>query len=258
MDFQGSVIQESMIRELLSPPDLFQCRSILCIQPHPDDNEVGAGAIIAKLASKGCRVSYLTVTNGNLGSDDPTLSREEIAEIRNRELQNAGRHLGVSSFYSLDYNDGSLENVTELARDICGIIRTVKPQAVICPDPWLTYEAHSDHRVTGLAASKAVISSGSVHYKTKNNEEPCVIDAVGYYFTSSPNTIVDVTDFMGQKFEAMAMHESQMGGGTFEMFQVYFSMRAAELGKEKGFQAGEGLKVLRPIHLHCFVEANRI
>lgn len=248
MDFQ----------ELLIPPDLFNYKSILCIQPHPDDNEIGAGAIIAKLASKGCCISYLTVTNGNLGSDDPNLSKEEIAEIRSKELQNAGKHLGVSSFYSLDYDDGSLENVTELARDICGIIRKIKPQAVLCPDPYLPYEAHNDHRVTGLAASKAVLSSGSVHYETKNYEKPCSIEAVGYYFTSSPNIIVDVTDFMAKKFEAMAMHESQMGGGNFRMFQAYFSMKAAELGKVKGFQAGEGLKVLRPIHLHCFVDANRI
>jgi LmbE family N-acetylglucosaminyl deacetylase len=246
------------IQNLLSPPDLMEYQSVLCIQPHPDDNEIGAGAVIAKLASKGCKITYLTITNGNLGSNDPKLTKETIAAIRTKETKLAGKHLGVTDFRFLNYDDGSLESVKELARDICGVIREVRPQAILCPDPWLTYEAHSDHRITGLAASKAALDCSLTHYETKYLEPPCQIEAVGYYYTSRPNTVFDVTDHLQTKFEAIALHESQMGGGVYELYHTYFTMKATELASGKGFQAGEGLKVLRPLHLHCFLDADRI
>lgn len=67
---------------LMAPPDLTGCSKILCVQPHPDDNEVGMGGIIASFAGRGCEIHYLTVTNGDLGAMDDKLSSEEIAAIR--------------------------------------------------------------------------------------------------------------------------------------------------------------------------------
>lgn len=64
------------IAALLSPPDIMKCRKVLCIQPHPDDNEIGMGGIIAKLAQAGCQIHYLTVTNGDMGNRDRTATPE--------------------------------------------------------------------------------------------------------------------------------------------------------------------------------------
>ena len=58
------------INAFLSPPDILSCRRVLCIQPHPDDNEIGMGGIIARLAQLGCEIHYLTVTNGEMGCND--------------------------------------------------------------------------------------------------------------------------------------------------------------------------------------------
>ena len=59
------------LRQYIPFPELMSCESILCIQPHPDDNEIGGGATIAMLAKAGCDITYLTATDGSMGDDGP-------------------------------------------------------------------------------------------------------------------------------------------------------------------------------------------
>lgn len=49
-----------------------------------------------------------------------------------------------------------------------------------------------------------------------------------------------------------------MDAQTLAMYRVYFGMKGKELAAGKNFALGEGLKVLSPLHAHCFVDAARI
>jgi hypothetical protein len=96
--------------------------------------------------------------------------------------------------------------------------------------------------------------SGQIHFdggKTK----PWRARAIGFYFTANPNTIIDIGGAFEKKFSAIALHKSQMDGQTLAMYRLYFRMQAGELGRKQGFSLGEGLKVLGPLHTHCFVDA---
>lgn len=130
------------IGALLAPPDILQCKRVLCIQPHPDDNEIGMGGIIAKLAQNGCQIHYMTVTNGDMGNKDPQATPEQTAAVRRAETVAAGRHLGAETFHFLDHGDGTLQDVLGLSVEIASVIRKVQPQAIFAPDPWLHYECH--------------------------------------------------------------------------------------------------------------------
>ncbi|WP_058304409.1 PIG-L deacetylase family protein [Gorillibacterium timonense] len=251
-------MDSSALQALMSPPDLTACRKILCVQPHPDDNEVGMGAIIASFAARGCEIHYVTVTNGDLGALDPALSHEEIAAIRARELEDAGRHLGVSVFHSLGHGDGTLDSIPTLAAELAEVIRTVQPDAVFCPDPWLTYEAHHDHVITGKATAQAFLSSGLPLYPRGTSTKPWQPSAIGFYFTAQPNTVIEAASFFERKFEAMAMHASQFNAEILAMYRFYFGQKGKQLAADRGFEWGEGLKVLSPLHLHCFVDASLI
>ena len=55
-------------------------KSALFIQPHPDDNEIGAGGTMIKLVQKGIPVYGLTVTEGRGGSY--VYSPEELSKIQ--------------------------------------------------------------------------------------------------------------------------------------------------------------------------------
>ena len=246
---------DEKLREFIAPPDLMASRRVLVVQPHPDDNEIGAGGIIAKLSAQGCEVYYLTVTTGDLGMPDPAMSSPEIAEIRAAEAQAAGRHLGVKGFYSLGLPDQMLQSEQEIAPMIVDIIREVKPDAVLCPDPWLAYECHSDHRKTGMAVAQAAMFSGSFSYPRGGVHQTWEVTAIGFYYTSNPNTVIDVTPYWDQKFEAISLHKSQIDEGTLSMFRGFFTLKSTQLAEGKGFALGEGLKLLRPFQLHCFVDA---
>ncbi|AIQ69654.1 PIG-L deacetylase family protein [Paenibacillus graminis] len=251
-------MDSSILYSLMSPPDLAECRRILCIQPHPDDNEVGMGGTVAAFAAKGCEIHYLTVTNGDLGSSDGKHSPAEIAVIRSRELETAGRSLGATVFHQLPHSDGTLEHIPALAAEIAEIIRTVQPDAVFCPDPWLPYEAHYDHIVTGRAAAQAFLSSGLPLYPRGTSTRPWQPKALGFYLTSEPNTVIDITGCFDQKLAAMALHSSQFSGEMLALYRLYFKEKGHQLAEGKDFEIGEGFKVLSPLHLHCFVDAGLV
>ena len=246
------------VSAFFAPPDIMTARRVLCIQPHADDNEIGMGGTIAALAAKGCEIHYLTVTNGDLGAQGVPVEPARLAAARREEAMAAGRALGAKEFHFFDLPDGSLESVPALAGKIAGLVRTIRPDVIFCPDPWARYEAHRDHVVTGQAAAQAFISTALAQYPRGTETAPWQCAAIGFYFTQEPNTVVDVTETFEEKFAAMALHKTQLSQELLGMYRIYFTMQGQRLAEGRGFALGEGLKVLGPLHLHCFVEAPRI
>ncbi|MGC8849704.1 MAG: PIG-L deacetylase family protein, partial [Candidatus Bathyarchaeia archaeon] len=71
---------------------------------HPDDETVGLGGTIARLAEAGHEVYGVTLTNGSEGYDKPEL-RDVISEIRMREHDSVVKFLGVKSWEKWNYAD---------------------------------------------------------------------------------------------------------------------------------------------------------
>ena len=241
------------VEALLKPPVLDDCKKVLCIQPHPDDNEIGMGGIVAFLAEKGCEIHYLTVTDGRLGNSGTPHSPDELAATRKVEAEESGRFLGARKFFWFDYKDGTLSDIPKLAGEIGELIRKEQYDTIFSPDPWLRYESHHDHIVVGRASAQAAISCSLKTYPEGTLTPPCVLQGVGFYFTAAPNTIIDITSNFDRKVEAMALHETQINEELLSLYKVYFTMRGNRLSGGKGI--GEGLKMLRTIHLHAFPEA---
>ncbi len=243
---------------VLKKPDINKAKKILCVQPHPDDNEVGMGGVIAALSQKGCEVHYLTITDGSLGLHDAKMSHEKLVELRKAEAETSGRMLGCTHFHYLDKKDGTLCNIPELAGEVGEIIRDVKPDFVTAPDPWLMYEAHEDHIVTGRAVAQSVIATSLIEYPRGTKKAPHSVKGVAFYNTSSPNTVVDITSNFALQMKAIAAHKTQFDAKTIAMYNIYFKALAKKTAKNCPFKLGCGLKVLGEIHLHCFTGAQDI
>lgn len=247
-----------ILSQMLKPPKLKNMKKALCIQPHPDDNEVGMGDGIAKLVQEGVEVHYLTVTDGSLGLLDDSMTHAELAEIRRKETIDSGTVLGVKEFHFLDYQDGTLNDIYKLSGDIAEVVRTIKPDIVFAPDPWLNYEAHQDHIVTGKAAAQCFITSYLYEYPLGTKTLPHKLKAIGFYFSSKPNTVVDTTKTFDLKIKAMAKHKTQFDKKTMMLFSLYFKQKAKDAAKNQKFKLGCALKIMGENHMHCFTDAENV
>ncbi|MEM0318335.1 MAG: PIG-L deacetylase family protein, partial [Candidatus Nezhaarchaeales archaeon] len=99
------------------------CRRVLCIQPHPDDCEYGAGATLAELADAGIEITYLTLTDGSKGTLDPSMDPRVLAQIRRLEQERAAQVVGVKKLLWLDYLDGELPYSAEVRSKLIEAIR---------------------------------------------------------------------------------------------------------------------------------------
>lgn len=245
------------LRDFLPIPDLEGCTSLLCVQPHPDDNEVGAGGTIARLAGKGCKITYLTVTDGRNGTTDPGTSPVKLAEQRKREATEAAGILGVRDLIFLGYPDGGFTSERELCRDIVSAIRDVKPEFVLTVDPYLPYEAHPDHRASGLATAQACLFSAFPHFYSggeKGPQDMWQVKGIGFYATSHPNTFINIDDTWELKVKAVSAHASQFAPAYLDAITGYFDFKARRYAEGRGFTRAEAFKVLSTSHLHMNVD----
>jgi LmbE family N-acetylglucosaminyl deacetylase len=218
---------------------------VMFVAAHPDDPDFLAGGTIARLARDGREVTYVIVTNGNKGSSDPGIRAEQLAPIRAEEQRRAAQVLGVTRVEFLGYEDGEVEDTRELRRDITRQIRRWRPDLIITLNPHRTYNNlpgwHRDHRITGrvvldcvypLARDRLAFPELLPEYGSHNVREIYVIQ------WERPGLVIDVTDTMDLKLEAIRWHASQIG--DLKAFEARMRNRAAIIGQDKGYSYAEG------------------
>ncbi len=239
-------------------PDLFKTEHLLCIQPHPDDLEIGAGATVARLYRAGVNITWLTVTNGSAGTYDPSVNCTDLARTRRYETEKAAAILGANDLLWLNFPDGGNLPYEKARSSIAGAIRKTKPTAVLVCDPWLPYEAHSDHIRTGLAAAEAAFLSAIPYFCPENLEEGLTthkVETVAFYYTAYPNTLIDASACWDSKLAAIDCHVSQFPPEKGKLLKRYLTEKAREQAESYNFELAEALKVLSPNHLHIFEPA---
>jgi LmbE family N-acetylglucosaminyl deacetylase len=232
---------------LIDPP---APASVLVVMAHPDDAEFSAGGTLARWTREGSRVTYCVCTDGDKGTSDPGRDPREVAEQRIDEQRSAARVLGVEEVIFLGHPDGILQATLELRRDVVRVIRRVRPEAVLCSDPTRRfgpgYINHPDHRAAGEAALDAVYPSARdplvFPELVREGLEPHRVAQVFVAAPSEPNCLVDISDTLECKLEALRQHRSQV---TDERLRELVPRRAAEVGEPHGLAAAEAFHHIR-------------
>ncbi len=239
-------------------PNLYDAKKILAIQPHYDDNDIPAGGTLAALADSGIEIVYLTCTDDQKGVIDENWSFAE-AEKRLRDDQaQAAKILGVKRQHWLGYPDAGEYNYFELRRNIIRVMRMESPDYVITVDPWLAYEAHTDHIMTGKAAAEAVVLCDFKRIKTDPEVDaayqPHEIKCVAFYGTQYPNTVFDISSTIEKKLQAVRCYHAQFHEEELERLAGYVEWRAGQAAEGQTFKYAEKLKVITPRMLHGFTD----
>lgn len=217
---------------------------------HPDDIEFGSAGTAAKWAKYGSEVTYVLITDGNVGSHDATFDKEKLAETRRSEQNAAAQVAGVKQVIYLGYHDGMLEPTLELRRALVKLIRQHKPNVVVCGDPRSVFPSddyinHPDHRAAAIAAVEAVFPACEMRLLYPEFEAegitPHKVNHVYISYAPDANVYVDISETMPLKIEALRQHSSQFGDWDPSEMVTNWSK---ETGKQVGFAYAEAYRRL--------------
>lgn len=155
--------------------------TLLCVHPHPDDESIACGGLLARAADEGHRTVVVTCTGGEEGENlaGIDLGDEDLPTHRRRELADALSCLGVVAHHWLGYRDSGMAgspandhpdsfhgaDVEAAATRLAAILRTERPTVVVSDDRNGTY-GHPDHvqayRVTRRAVELAADAAAPV------------------------------------------------------------------------------------------------
>ena len=158
---------------------------LLCILAHPDDESLGVGGILAKYGAEGVETYLVTATRGEKGWFGPTEENpgpKELGKIREGELKQAAKVLGLREVTLLDYHDGELDKVDQglLTKQLVGHIRRIRPHVVVTFDHNGVY-GHPDHIAATRAATAAIPAAADAAFEEPGGLPPHTVSKL-YYF----------------------------------------------------------------------------
>lgn len=154
----------------------------LVIAPHGDDEAIGCGGAIRKLASSGTNVTLAVLTDqGRLRSDETALS---------------AKMLGINEVFNLGLREESLEHDLSLGDKLREIIDKYSPDTVFVP---FLLDNHTDHR--GL--NKALIQMGD------SFQNKFMVYSYAVWLPLYPNFLLDIGHVWEIKKQAIEFYKSQ-------------------------------------------------
>ena len=220
----------------------------LAVFAHPDDPEVGCGGTLARWTAGGCEVHLVIANRGDKGSLDPATDPDGLAAARADEVARAAGVLGLASVEHLGYPDGELEADAALRARLVALLRAMRPDAVIAPDPTAiffgdSYVNHRDHRQLGWAVLDSLVPAASPLY-VPDAGPAHQVGLVLLAGTLDADAWVDIGDVLEVKVAAVACHESRLGSDPSLIAQI-LEQRAAEEGARAGVGRAEAFRRLR-------------
>ena len=220
---------------------------VVAVAPHPDDVELSCGATLAKLVRQGYRVGIIDLTTG-----EPTPRGDE--QTRAREAEAARRVLGVHVRINLGLPNRILMDEPEGRFRLATELRRLRPSVLITM-AGRTPAASPDHHQGHLLAETARFYSqltkwddrfaGTSPYRVPHLlYAPIPFDAEQRHWHST--FVVDVSDTLDQKLEAVRCYESQFDPARFEMVKHFVTGHAAAQGSRCGFRYGELFALPQP------------
>ena len=199
-------------------------RTVLALGAHPDDTELGIGGALAVLSQSGVRVVMAICS---VPADFDT---------RCAEAKAAAAILGCELRILMEGGCRRLEEVKthQLVGMLDGLVRELSPAAVLTHGP---SEFHQDH----VAVYRAAVATQRLAPFDFFTYVPTMCRPVPTLF--QPRAYVDISDTIGRKMRAIAVHRSQFdrSGANFELYRDIARVN----GRLCGVEYAEGLDIGR-------------
>lgn len=174
--------------------------NVLIFAPHNDDEVLGAGGTICKLADEGHNVIVCEVTSG------------PKYKMMQEEAGRAHRCLGVNQSIFLNLPFVRLKSIetVEINKSISDVVNKIKPEMVFVP---FIGDMHIDHREVTESVLVAVRPVNNSTVRTIYMYE--TLSETGWNIPNSersfmPDTWFDISVYLNKKLDAMKCYESQI------------------------------------------------
>ena len=225
---------------------------ILAFAAHPDDVELSCSGTIIKHIQQGKKVGVVDLSQGELGT-------RGSAEIRRKEASVASKIMALSVRENLAMADGFFQNDKAHAEKIIQMLRKYQPEVVFAN---AVEDRHPDHGRASQLVSEACFYSGLTKIATSldGKEQKAWRPKAVYHYIQDrymkPDFVVDVSEFVDQKMEAIKAFASQFHDATSKEpptpisssdFFEFIKSRMREYGRVVGVEFGEGFTTERYI-----------
>lgn len=176
----------------------------LCLAPHPDDAEIGAGGTLIRLSRAGRAVGVLELSRGERGT-------QGTPEERGAECVAAARIMGLAWRGQLGLPDGGLADTPGGAAALAAALRAVRPRVLVVPHH---QDRHPDHFGTYHLAKRA-LHLAALRKADLDGEAHRVARVLLYQGNADirANLLVDVEAALPDWEAAIRAHASQFTGG---------------------------------------------
>ena len=188
---------------------------VLVLSPHIDDDVLGAGGTLFKHHLAGDKIVSVYLASRNDG------------EIRKKEGEAAAEIIGIDELIFLDYEIKRLDFAPEITHQIADILAMHKPDIVYLP---FMLDNHNDHISTNkifLDALSLLPASCSL-----------LIYAYEVWSTMFPNVLVDITDHVEVKKQAILEYKSQLLANNYLEAAIGLNRYRGILSKADGYAEG--------------------
>ncbi len=197
-------------------------KRVLVIFAHPDDAEFFSGGTLARWTSEGATISLVLVTSGDKGTDNQTMSAEELRRIREDETRAAADRLGIQDVVFMRWPDSELTTTLAMRRAFVRMIRLKQPDTVLSSDPNTRWRRgsrrglnHPDHWIVASEVLSAVYPAARDHLNFPEllydeGLAPHVTPYLYLALPSEPNLRIETTEFQEPKLLALREHKTQI------------------------------------------------
>ncbi len=222
----------------------------MIVAAHPDDEVLGCGGTIARLADEGHAVFIAILGEGVTSRYDRREQADTaVVDALRETTRRVAAHLGAKDLFTYDLPDNRFDMLPllEVVKIIETLVRDLKPDVV--------YTQHGgdlniDHTVTFRATLTATrpMAGADVRavyaYEVSSSTEW----AFGQFDPSfRPQRYVDIASTLDRKIEAMQMYESESRAAPHPRSPDALRALAVRRGSEVGYQAAEAFTVVREL-----------
>jgi N-acetylglucosamine malate deacetylase 1 len=230
---------------------------VLAVFAHPDDVELTVGGTLLKMKDQGYRTGALDITRGEMGT-------RGTVEGRAAEAEDAAKILGLDIRENLGLPDGHVFVTDRERTELVRVLRRLKPKVLLTHQ---IGDPHPDHdHIARLVRESARLSS-MLRFDEETGKDKIRVPMVAHNVFSRRSDIsfiVDISQFLGTKMDAIRAHRSQFYDPasnepetrlTSEGFLTELENRSRYFGSLIGVEAGEpyfvreALNVADPIEL---------